>query len=102
MQATMALGASTLAPSGAALGASSGASGARAQSMPLSFLRSGESARVTKVRGHGELHRHLESLGFVEGATVRVASEQAGNLIVEVKGARVALDRQTASKVVVA
>lgn len=75
---------------------------ARAQQMPLSFMRSGETARVMKVRGNGDLHHHLENLGFVEGATVRVVSEQAGNYIVEVKGARVALDKQTASKVITA
>lgn len=70
------------------------------RSMPLSFLRQGERARVAKVRGRGELHHHLENLGFVAGAPVSVACEQGGNLIVEVKGARVALDRQTASRVI--
>ena len=70
--------------------------------MPLTFLRSGDAARVAKVRGRGEVHHHLENLGFVEGAAVHVVSEQAGNLIVEVKGAQVALDKQTASKVITA
>ena len=64
--------------------------------MPLTFLRSGDAARVAKVRGRGEVHHHLENLGFVEGAVVRVVSEQAGNYIVEVKGAQVALDRSVA------
>ena len=38
------------------------------QQMPLSFLKEGESARVVKVRGKGDLQHHLENLGFVEGA----------------------------------
>ena len=40
--------------------------------MPLSFLKSGEVATVAKVRGKGEVHHHLENLGFVEGARVEV------------------------------
>ena len=70
--------------------------------MPLTFLRSGDAARVAKVRGRGDVHHHLENLGFVEGAVVRVVSEQAGNYIVEVKGAQVALDRSVASKIITA
>ena len=45
------------------------------------------------------MHHHLENLGFVEGAFVKVVSETAGNLIVEVKGAQVALDRHVALKI---
>lgn len=71
------------------------------QQMPLSFLRSGEHAKVIRVRGKGEVHHHLENLGFVEGADVQVVSEQAGNFIVEIKGASVALDRSVASKIIV-
>ena len=63
---------------------------------------SADAARVAKVRGRGEVHHHLENLGFVEGAVVRVVSEQAGNYIVEVKGAQVALDRSVASKIITA
>ena len=76
--------------------------GASCQPMPLTFLRSGDAACVAKVRGRGEVHHHLENLGFVEGAPVRVVSEQGGNLIVEVKGAQVALDRTVASKIITA
>lgn len=82
--------------------AASGSSVPQGQTMPLSFLKCGESASVLKVRGGGELHHHLENLGFVEGAVVRVVSEQAGNYIVEVKGAQVALDRSVASKIITA
>lgn len=67
--------------------------------LPLSFLRSGEAAVIAKVRGRGELHHHLETLGFVEGASVTVVSEASGDLIVEVKGTQVALDRQVAARI---
>ncbi len=73
--------------------------GCGGQTMPLSFQKSGSVSCVVKVRGNGELQHHLCNLGFVEGAPVRVVSEQGGNLIVEVKGARIAIDRTAASKV---
>jgi ferrous iron transport protein A len=70
------------------------------QQLPLSFLRSGETARVLRVRGKGETAQHLRNLGFVEGSNLRVVSEQSGNIIVEVKGVQVALNKQAASKIV--
>ena len=70
--------------------------------LPLSFAKEGDALRVVKVRGRGDLHHHLENLGFVEGATVRVVSQHAGNMIVEIKGPQVALDKQVALKVITA
>ena len=68
--------------------------------MPLTFMRAGETAQVCKVRGTGEVHHHLENLGFVPGAQVKVITEQAGNLIVEVKGSQVALDKASAKRII--
>ncbi|MCD8317004.1 MAG: ferrous iron transport protein A [Eggerthellaceae bacterium] len=70
------------------------------QNMPLTFLKVGAHAHVAKVRGKDETHHHLENLGFVAGAEINVVSEQAGNLIVEVMGTNVALDRKVASKII--
>lgn len=72
----------------------------RSGQLPLSFLGRGQTAVVLKVRGTGDMHHHLENLGFVEGAQVRVVNESAGNLIVEVKGAQIALDRRAAAKII--
>ena len=71
---------------------------ASCRQMPLSFLGSGETATIAKVRGRGDLH--LENLGFVEGARVTVTAEAAGDLIVEVKGTQVALNKQIASRII--
>lgn len=68
--------------------------------MPLTFLKGGDQAKVLKVRGKGDVHHHLENLGFVPGAMLKVVSEQAGNIIVEIKGAQVALDRSASSKII--
>ncbi len=74
----------------------------RRQQMPLTFLKMGEEANILKVRGTDEMHHHLENLGFVPGAKVRIVSETGGNVIVEVKGAHVGLDRSAASKIITA
>lgn len=70
--------------------------------LPLSFARMGQTVTVLKVRGKGELQHHLENLGFVDGAAVTVVCENSGNLIVEVKGAQVALSKDSALKVITA
>ncbi|WP_241963682.1 FeoA family protein [Gordonibacter sp. 28C] len=74
--------------------------GASRHQMPLSFMKNGETATIAKVRGKGDLHHHLENLGFVEGARVTIMSEAAGDLIVEVKGTQVALNKQIASRII--
>ncbi len=90
---------STIAMSGV-ISAAVDAPQVRRQQMPLTFLKSGEQAHVLKVRGSGEIHHHLENLGFVPGAELHVVSEQSGNLIIEIKGAQIALDKTAASRVI--
>ena len=40
-------------------------------------------------------------MGFVVDSTVTVVNEIAGNLILQVKGSRVALDRQLANRIMI-
>ncbi len=49
----------------------------------------GESRPILRIGGSDKVRTHLENLGFVEGETVRVVSDIGGNLIVQVKDARV-------------
>lgn len=83
-----------------ALASKTTGSGVCRQQMPLTFLRAGEGASVLRVRGNDELHHHLENLGFVPGARLEVVSEQGGSMIIQVKGAQIALDKAAASKVI--
>lgn len=85
---------------GQAVGSEPAASETRGYQVPLSFLGSGEVASVLKVRGKEDLQRHLETMGFVAGAEVKVVSQVSGNIIVEVKGTQVALSQQVASHIV--
>ena len=69
--------------------------------MPLIFAEAGEENIIKKVGGSPEVKKHLEDLGFVAGGTVSVVSKIGGNLIVHVKGSRVAVDREMAQKIMV-
>ncbi len=69
--------------------------------MPLSMVKEGEPNVIHKVGGKEETRRFLENLGFVSGGVVTVISQIGGNLIVNVKEARVAIGRDMANKILV-
>ena len=69
--------------------------------MPLTMLKIGEKKRVLKINGKDETRRFLENLGFVEGSEVTVISQISGNMIVNVKETRVAIDRAMANRIIV-
>ncbi len=69
--------------------------------MPLSLASTGTENTVKKIKGKDEVRRHLESLGFVEGGKVTVISQVGGNLIVNVKDARVAVSREMANRILI-
>ncbi|MEE1013834.1 MAG: FeoA family protein [Clostridia bacterium] len=69
--------------------------------MPLAMAQIGERKLIKKINGKDETKRFLENLGFVEGSEVTIVSELAGNMIVNVKEARVAIDRAMATRIMV-
>ncbi len=69
--------------------------------MPLTMAKPGVVNLIKRVGGKEEVHRFLESLGFVPGGEVTVISEIGGNVIVNVKEARVAISREMATKIFV-
>lgn len=78
------------------------ADGSQVPAMPLSLARSGETVVVRRVRGDEGMRRHLGNLGFVDGAEVRVVSVGGGNVIVDIKGARLGLDARAARHIMTA
>lgn len=70
-------------------------------SMPLSMVKEGEINTICKVGGKEGTRKFLENLGFVCGGEVTVVSQINGNIIVNVKGSRVAIGRDMANKVMV-
>lgn len=69
--------------------------------MPLTLASAGEENIIKRVGGKPETRKFLEALGFVSGGNVTVISENGGNVIVNVKGARVAVSREMAMKIIV-
>ncbi len=69
--------------------------------MPLTMARAGEPNIIRKVGGKEETRRFLANLGFVTGGEVIVVSEIGGNMIVNVKESRVAINKDMANKILV-
>lgn len=72
-----------------------------ASSVPLAFAQSGSRARVLEMHMAADLKRHLMNLGLSEGADVSVVSKAGSDLVVNVKGSQIALDKHVALKVLV-
>lgn len=69
--------------------------------MPLTFARPGHTGVIQRILGKDEARRHLETLGFVVGVQVTVVAERNGSLILQIRECRVALDRTTASRILI-
>ena len=69
--------------------------------MPLTMAKTGETVIIGKITGKDEVRLHLAELGFVVGTAVTVVNEMAGNVIVQVKDSRVALDKTMANRILV-
>ena len=69
--------------------------------MPLSMAKPGETVTIRKITGKDEIRLHLAELGFVVDSDITVVSEIAGNLILQVKDSRVALDRTMANRIMI-
>ncbi len=76
--------------------------GAKREMLPLCAARPGQEMRVVKLHAKAAQKGLLESLGFVENTPLRVVAQTGGGALVEVKGARVALDSQLARCLLVA
>lgn len=69
--------------------------------MPLMLAGLGNEFCIKRITGSDEIKRFLNSLGFVVGENVTVVSELGGNMIINVKGSRVAVDKSMASRIIV-
>ena len=70
--------------------------------MPLAFARTGDKVLVARIGGNEEGKKHLEDLGFVVGAQVDIISASGdGNIIVNLKEARLGITSQMAAKIMI-
>ena len=69
--------------------------------MPLTMAKAGETVTIRKITGKDEVRLHLAELGFVLDSQVTIVNEIAGNLIVQVKESRLALDKTMANRIMI-
>ncbi len=69
--------------------------------IPLILAKAGQTNTIVKIGGKEKTRKFLESLGFVAGSEVTVISEIAGNVIVNVKDTRIAINKEMAKRIMV-
>ena len=69
--------------------------------MPFALADVVEMNTIKKIGGSPEVKKHLENLGFVVGGNVMVINTLGGNVIVNVKEARVAISEEMARKIMI-
>lgn len=69
--------------------------------MPLTLADIGTENTIRKVGGNEETRRFLENLGFVAGTPITVLSSIGGNVIVNVKDSRVAINEDMARHIMI-
>lgn len=69
--------------------------------MPITLISPGVREQIKKITGRDEIRRHLADLGFSVGTYVTVVSEINGNVILNVRDSRIALDKSLANRIMV-
>lgn len=69
--------------------------------MSLILSQVGQEVKIKKITGNAETKKFLNSLGFIIGEGITIVSDLGGNLIVNIKGSRIALDKGMASRILV-
>lgn len=70
--------------------------------MPIVIAPIGKMLHVKKILTDDKTKKHLESLGITIDAVLSVLSESGGSIIIMVKDGRLALDKNLATKIIVA
>ena len=69
--------------------------------MPLTLAGIGEVNTIRRVGGNEETRRFLENLGFLAGTKITVLSAIGGNVIVNVRDSRVAINADMARNIMI-
>ena len=70
--------------------------------MPIVVAPENTMLRIIKLLVDEKTKRHLENLGILVNANVMVLSRNDGNIIIKIKDGRLALNKDTALKILVA
>lgn len=69
--------------------------------MPLSMAKTEETVIIRKITGKDQVRQHLAELGLVVDEAVTIVNELAGNLILQVKDSRIAIDKTMAARIMI-
>ena len=69
--------------------------------LPLTFVKTGDIAKIAQIRGQDNVKKHLNDLGFVEGVVCAVISSHNGDIILNVKDSRLAVTREMADRIMI-
>ncbi len=70
--------------------------------MPIVFAPIDEELTIVKVLADDKTKKHLTSLGVTINGKIKILSSAGGNIICLVKGVRLALNKDVATKILVA
>lgn len=70
--------------------------------MPVTLAPIDVELTITKVMADEKTRKHLESLGVLQNAKIIIVSSKGGNVIIQSKGVRLALNKDVAKKIFVA
>ena len=70
--------------------------------MPIIVAPINASLKVIKIMTDEKTKKHLESLGITVNSELIVLSQSGGSIILKIKDGRLALDRNLATKILVA
>lgn len=69
--------------------------------MPLILMKENERVEVIKLIGNEAIKKRLAELGFVAGATINIISNNDGDIILELKGSKLAITKEMSQKIIV-
>ena len=69
--------------------------------MTLAFAPLGQQVKVLEIKAEDKTKRQLENIGLGAGSTLTAVSDSGGNVILQVKDGRVAINRGLAMKILV-
>lgn len=70
--------------------------------MPILFAPQGEKVKIVAISAGDDVKKRLTDMGLGIGSTVTLLSSAGGNIVLDVLGVRVAINRDIAMKIRVA
>ena len=69
--------------------------------MPLYLAILNQSVIISRISGNDKIKKHLETMGFTIGESIKVINHIDENVIVKIKGVSIALSHELAKRIYV-